>query len=196
MWRWAVIIFLVSLFNCCREEQSKEPVSSFELSSAVLKSLDGNSVQLKNLLSSHRATAIYFLMPGCPMCESYTLSINELSKKFSGKGISFGAVFSSPDYTNEEIIAFAENYNLTIPFYRDSAFQLTRMLGAKVTPEVFVLDSTAAILYSGSIDNWAYATGKIRMEATEFFLNDALENIVNGKPVAVKSTTAYGCLIE
>jgi hypothetical protein len=120
----------------------------------------------------------------------------KLSKNFSNKEISFGAVFSSPDYTDEEIIAFRDNYNLTIPFYRDSAFVLTRALGAKVAPEVFVLDSTASILYSGSIDNWAYATGKVRMEATEFFLNDALENIVNGKPVTVKSTTAYGCLIE
>jgi peroxiredoxin len=196
MWRWITALVFIFLFYSCREERGKEPVSPSELSSVALKSLDGNSVQLKSLLNGHRATAFYFLMPGCPMCESYTRSINELSEKFSSPEISFVAVFSSLDYTNEEIIAFRENYNLTIPFYRDSDFKLTRSLGAKVTPEVFVLDSTAAVLYSGSIDNWAYATGKKRMEATEFFLNDALESIVAGKPVAVKSTPAYGCLIE
>jgi hypothetical protein len=75
-------------------------------------------------------------------------------------------------------------------------FSFTNVLGATVAPEVFVLDSAGTVLYSGSIDNLAYATGKKRMEATEFFLKDAMENILSGKPVAVKSTIAYGCLIE
>jgi hypothetical protein len=196
MWRWIAAVVFISLFYSCWEEQSKEPVSSAELSSISLKSIDGKETTVKNILSGHRATAFYFLMPGCPMCESYTRPINELSEKFSSQEISFVAVFSSPDYSDEEIISFLETYYITIPVYRDSNFKLTRALGAKVTPEVFILDSTASILYSGSIDNWAYATGKKRMEATEFFLNDALESIVTGKPVAIKSTKAYGCLIE
>ena len=193
---WLLACLTVFLFSCSPEEKRIAPPDSSQINSLLLKSIGGNIIAMNDLLKHHRATVIYFLMPGCPMCESYTLTINELSKKFSGKEISFGAVFSSPDYTDEEIISFHDTYNLAIPFYRDSSFNLTRMLGAKVTPEVFVLDSAATLLYSGSIDNWAYATGKIRMEATEFFLNDALENIVNGKPVSVKHTAAYGCLIE
>lgn len=130
------------------------------------------------------------------MCESYSVSLNELDKKFSDRGISFFGIFSSDYYSDEEIISFRNDFNITIPFYRDIDFKLTRLFGATVTPEVYVIDSTAIILYRGSIDNWAYGTGKKRMEATEFFLDDALENIVSGKPIAVKSTAAYGCLIE
>lgn len=130
------------------------------------------------------------------MCESYSLSINELDKKFSAKGIFFYGIVASEYYSDEEINSYRNDFKISIPFYRDADSKLAHSLGATVTPEVFVLDSTAAILYKGSIDNWAYATGKIRMEATEFFLNDALENIVSGKPVVMKETAAYGCIIE
>jgi hypothetical protein len=130
------------------------------------------------------------------MCETYSLSINELDKQFSGRGISFCAVFASEYYSDEEINAYRNDFKIGIPFYRDADSKLAHTLEATVTPEVFVLDSTATILYKGSIDNLAYATGKTKLEATEFFLNDALENIVSGKPVAVKETTAYGCIIE
>ena len=190
------IIFSLLLFSCAPEEKKTVPVNSSQINTLTLKSLDGKTSSVNALVKNHSATVFYFLMPGCPMCESYTRTVNELDKKFSSNGISFSVVFSSPDYSDEEIISFRKDFKLSLPFYRDSAFVFTRVLGATVTPEVFVLDSTATVLYSGSIDNWAYATGKKRMEATEFFLNDALENIVYGKPVAVKSTTAYGCLIE
>ena len=196
MWKRSVLLFLFCFFYSCHEKHDKVTASPSELSSVVLKSLDGNALPMKELLRGHRASVFYFLMPGCPMCESYTRTINELDKKFSSHDIFFNAVFSSSDYSDEEIISFRENFNLYIPFFRDSAFSFTRALGATVTPEVFVLDSSATVLYSGSIDNWAYAIGKKRMEATEFFLRDALKNIVDGKPVAVKSTRAYGCLIE
>ena len=190
-------IFLFSfILSCSPEEKKTFPVDSRTLKSITVKSLDGKISSVSDLISRHRATVFYFLMPGCPMCESYTLAINELDKKFSGKEISFFGIFSSDYYSDEEIISFRNDFEIQIPFYRDIDFKLTRSLGATVTPEVFVMDSTATILYSGSIDNWAYATGKIRMEATEFFLNDALENIMGGKPVALKSTKAYGCFIE
>ena len=190
------LIFSLLLFSCAPEEKKIVQVDGSQLSSLTLKSLDGKIFSVSGLLKNHPASVFYFLMPGCPMCESYTRTINELAQKFSANEISFSVVFSSPDYTDEEINSFREDFHLSLPFYRDSAFVFTRALGAAVTPEVFVLDSVSTVLYNGSIDNWAYAAGKKRMEATEFFLNAALENIVSGKPVAVKSTPAYGCLIE
>jgi peroxiredoxin len=196
MWRCVVPAILITLFSSCREEQNRTTASTAELPSVVLKSIDGKDFSVRNLLEGNCASVFFFLMPGCPMCEWYSLSIREAKNKFSDKGIAFYGIFSSDNYSDEEIISFSNNYEIDIPSLRDRDFTFAHALGAKVTPEVFILDSTAAILYSGSIDNWAYAAGKVRMEATEFFLNDALENIVSGKQVIVKSTNAYGCLIE
>jgi hypothetical protein len=195
--RYSLFIFLFSfILSCSSEEKKTFSPANGALNSIVVKSLDGKVFPVSDLIKGHRVSVFYFLMPGCPMCEAYTLPINELDKKFSGKGISFCGIFSSGYYSDKEIISFRNNLKIQIPFYRDVDYNLARSLDATVTPEVFVLDSTATILYSGSIDNWAYGTGKVRMEATEFFLNDALENIARGKPVALKSTKAYGCIIE
>lgn len=195
--RGFIYVFLFSCaISCSREKKKNISADPEELKSTAVKSLDGKIFLVGNLLKQNHITVFYFLMPGCPMCESYTRTINELENKYSDHGITFCGIFSSYYYSDEEIISFRDDHKITIPFYRDMDFKFTHTLGAEVTPEVFVLDSAAAVLYCGSIDNLAYATGKVRMEATEFFLNNALENIVNGKPVALKSTEAYGCIIE
>ena len=197
MIRWLLAAGITAiLFSCSGEEKKTSPIIHSEILSLPLKSIDGKIISVKDLTAGHPANVFLFLSPDCPMCQSYTLTIKKLQEKFSGKGISFTGIFPSEEYSDEDIRAFRSDFSTDYPFYRDTDFKLTRALRARVTPEVFVLDSTALILYSGSIDNWAYATGKKRLEATEFFLNDALENIVSGKPVAQKSTTAYGCLIE
>ncbi len=195
--RYFFFIFLFAIIVSCSSENKKTFLADHTaLNSVLVKSLDGRISSAGDLIKGHRVSVFYFLMPGCPMCEAYTLPINEMDKKFSEKGISFCGIFSSGYYSDEEILSFRNDFKINIPFYRDIDSKLTHLVGATVTPEVFVLDSTATILYSGSIDNWAYSTGKIKMEATEFFLNDALENILNGKPVALKETKAYGCIIE
>jgi len=187
---------LVFLFSCSNEEKKTSAPDSAQLNSVSLKSLEGDKISVGDLIRQHRANVFYFLMPDCPMCRTYTLTINTISQKFSSQGISSFAIFPIPDYSDEEIISYRDSFHVTIPFFRDLNYGFTNAVEATVAPEVFVLDSVGAILYSGSIDNWAYATGKIRMEATEHFLEDALRNIISNKQVAVKSTTAYGCLIE
>lgn len=196
MYKCLVICLTVFLFSCSSEEKKTVPADSSKLSALSLKSLEGKTSLVSDLLKHHRANIFYFLISDCPMCESYSLTINKLSEKYSSQGITSVGVFPVQGYSDDEIISYGKNFHITIPFYRDIDFSLSRALGVTVAPEVFILDSAGTVLYSGSIDNWAYTAGKKRMEVTEHFLEDALENIMSGKPVAVKSTIAYGCLIE
>lgn len=196
MYKCFVICLTVIIFSCSSEEKKVSAPDRSLVSSVTLKSLDGKTASVSDLLKHHRANIFYFLISDCPMCESYSLTINKLSEKYSSQGIASVGIFPVSGYSDDEIIAYGKNFHITIPFYRDINFSLTKALGVTVAPEVFVLDSAGTILYSGSIDDWAYTSGKKRMEVTEHFLEDALENIMSGKTVAVKSTIAYGCLIE
>jgi len=194
---WHVIACLtVFLFSCSSEEKKVSAPGNSPIGSVTLKSLEGKTFSVGELLKNHRANIFYFLISDCPMCESYSLTINKLAEKYSAQGIASAGIFPVQGYSDDEIISYGKNFHVTIPFYRDIDFSLSKALGVTVAPEVFVLDSAGTVLYSGSIDNWAFTTGKKRMEVTEHFLEDALENIMSGKPVAVKSTMAYGCLIE
>jgi len=78
----------------------------------------------------------------------------------------------------------------------DSAYTLTNLFNAATTPEAFVTDSTSIVLYSGRIDNWAYEVSKKRDLITEHDLQNALDCIVDNKPIAVSQTKAVGCFIE
>jgi hypothetical protein len=69
-------------------------------------------------------------------------------------------------------------------------------LAASITPEVFVYDKTSKLVYSGRIDNWAYAPGKTRTVITKNELADVLQKLSEGKNVSFHKTQAVGCFIE
>src|SRR5262245_21851208 len=133
--RYFICIFLFSCMASCSKKGKTSPDPE-TLRSTAVKSLDGKIFLVGNLLKPNHATVFYFLMPGCPMCESYALTINELEKKFSHRGISFYGIFSSYYYSDEEIISFRDEHKIAIPFYRDMDFKFTHALGAAVTPQV------------------------------------------------------------
>src|ERR1041384_6589676 len=127
--RVSILIFLFSYLAGCSQEEKKNPaVNSEQFKAIIVKSPDGKKIPVSDLIQHHRASVFYFLMPGCPMCESYTRPINELDKKFSLQGISFFGIFSSDYYSDEEINSFRNDFKVTIPFYRDVDFKLTRTL--------------------------------------------------------------------
>ena len=62
---------------------------------------------------------------------------------------------------------------------------------AAVTPEAYVVDSSGVLRYHGRIDDSQREGG---VQNTD--LQNAIDATVAGKPVAVKTTTAFGCSIK
>jgi thiol-disulfide isomerase/thioredoxin len=161
----------------------------------VLLDLKGNKTSLASI-SRHQATAIIMLSPECPLCQSYTLTINNLAKAYEAKGVDFIGVIPTKDFTMESIRDYRLSYKPVIRLLRDPENRLVKLLGATITPEVFLFDQHGNVKYSGRIDNWAYELGKKRKIITEHNLKDAIEAVLAGKPVAVTKTKAVGCFIE
>jgi len=146
---------------------------------------------------SDKATVIVFLSPQCPLCQSYSLTINNLVKQHKNNGIRFIAVVPGSDYTTDEIVAFKKKYKFTdVAFFIDPNKQLTKKISATITPEVFVINNANKIVYSGRIDNWAYALGKKRAVITEHNLATVLKQIATNKSLTYTKTQAIGCFIE
>jgi peroxiredoxin len=143
-----------------------------------------------------KATVFYFLSPECPLCQSYSLTINNLAKEFAAKGITMVGIIPGADYSNLEISTFKNKYKLTIAIWKDEKFELVKKYKATITPEAVVVNGKNQVLYQGRIDNWAYELGKKRKIITEHNLQDALMSVVNNKPVKVTRTKAVGCFIE
>jgi len=161
----------------------------------TLQTLDGKDTLLTGI-TNNKASVFIFLSPDCPLSQSYSLPLNEFSKKYKENNIRFYGIFSGTLHKPEEVKDFQKKYLVEFPLLLDTAYNLTRMLNATITPEAFVVDSKGTVLYSGRIDNWAYEVSKKRQLITEHNLQDALDCIINNMPISVKKTQAVGCIIE
>lgn len=147
-------------------------------------------------LKKNKASVLVFLSPECPLCQSYSLTLNELQQKFAASNIRFYGLVPDKSFSDATVNAFAKQYKITMPLLRDSEQKVTRYTGATITPEVVVLNEKGTTVYQGRIDNWAYELGKKRRVITERELLDVLTAISNGKQIKVKKTKAIGCFIE
>ncbi|MFK7925867.1 MAG: redoxin domain-containing protein [Bacteroidia bacterium] len=141
-------------------------------------------------------SVFFFLAPECPLCENYALTIKELRRQFDRQEVSFYGIFAGTTYSPAEITHYMARFQLPVKALKDPQYQLTQHFGATVTPEVFVVDPAGNVLYQGKIDNWIAALGKKRLQATRFYLRDALTAALEGEAVALAKTEAVGCLIE
>jgi hypothetical protein len=66
---------------------------------------------------------------------------------------------------------------------------------ATITPQAFVIDRSGDIRYRGRIDNLYAALGKRRQQVTSHDLRDALDAVLEGRPVPHPETEALGCFI-
>ncbi|HLC82683.1 MAG TPA: redoxin domain-containing protein [Bacteroidia bacterium] len=144
---------------------------------------------------SKKATVYIFLSETCPICQSYTLTLKELYKKYNSK-IEFVGVFPNYYADLDSIVSFKEKYAIPFELITDTDAKLTKHFKASITPEVFVENAGGKLLYSGRIDDSFYAIGKRRNVITATELSDALIQIVSGHPVAVPKTQAVGCIIS
>lgn len=182
------IIFLFLTFFCISCSPSKK-----ELSNIKLLTLTEQTFYLNHL--NPKMIVLFFLSPECPLCENYSTEINTLYSTYKDV-FSFYAIFPGEHYPQEKIELFKENYQLKLPVLLDKKLELTKLIKASITPEVFVLDSHHHILYHGAIDNRAISLGKKRTQITQHYLIDALEKINHDKSPEINHTKAVGCYIE
>ncbi len=145
-------------------------------------------------LSGEKGTVVVFLGTQCPLAKLYTRRIEELSTKYSQRGVRFVAVDSNVQDSLAEMAAHARKHQLTIPFVKDPDQALADLLGATRTPEVCVLDTNAELKYRGRIDD-QFGIGYAKEKETASELIDAMEAILSGREVPTSVTTAPGCLI-
>jgi thiol-disulfide isomerase/thioredoxin len=140
-------------------------------------------------------TVFVFLSETCPICQSYTLPLKELYKKYHVKQVSFIGVFPNQEITQEEIADFKKKYAIPFKLMADTGRLMVMKFNATITPEVFVETTEQQLIYTGRIDNSFYAVGKRRKLVTTHELEDALFQYASGTPVTVSKTEAVGCII-
>jgi peroxiredoxin len=186
------LLVLFLLFSIQVSGQKK--LSAEEIISSVLKTTDGKIFRMYET-RKFAASVFVFLLPDCPACENYSLTLNTLSKKYQASGIQFYGVF--PSFVKPaDIEKFRASYRINFPLLTDFNKELLTAFDAHVAPSVYVISETTLLLYRGRIDDWMYAVGKKRTVITHHELEDALDAIAHHKKIIVDKTQPVGCLID
>ena len=160
-----------------------------------LKTSDGKTMKLRNIYEN-AATVFVFLSPECPLSQTYTKELIELYYQQKDNNIAFVGVFPGKDLPPQQIEEFRKTYKLPFPILLDDEYSLSKVLGAKITPEVFLCDPWGGVHYKGAIDDRAVSLGKLKPTATAQYLGNAVEYWLMKEPFWPTETTAVGCMIE
>jgi thiol-disulfide isomerase/thioredoxin len=155
----------------------------------------GGTVELSQI-GKQRGAVIFFLSPECPLCENYSLTINQLKEQFKGSGIEFYGVFSGKYYPENQIVSYLAKYRPPVVPLLDPGYRLRAALEAQVTPEAFLVSPQGKVVYRGAIDNWAVSLGKKRTVVTAHYLRDAIQAFLDRREPELARTDAVGCFIQ
>ena len=138
-----------------------------------------------------QATVLVFVASQCPCTDPHRKEIHSLTQQHTKPNIAFYAIFSNKKEARVSAERFMKQTEWSFPFVIDARGELVKKYGAKITPEVFLLNAKQEIVYRGAIDDSVPNLGQIKNP----HLRTALTQLVNGKTIDPKSTSPYGCYI-
>jgi peroxiredoxin len=171
-----------------------------------LPGVDGKTYTLASFKNAG-VLVIIFTCNHCPTAQAYEDRLIQLTKDYSAKNVAVVAI--SPNdpksvrldelgYTDmsdsfDEMKRRAKQKQFNFPYLYDGDAQATaQAYGPIATPHVFIFDKARILRYQGRIDN----VEKPTKTPTELNTRDAIEALLQNKPVPVETTKVFGCSVK
>jgi peroxiredoxin len=193
-----VLACLAALFAVSRPDAAAPPsapksgvgktIKPFTLDDAEGKSHSFSDYKKK------KAVVLVVLGTECPLNNAYAPVLVGLHEEYAKKGVQFVGVNSNVHDTPARILAHVKANKIPFPVLKDTANAVADELGAKRTPEAFVLSPAGKVLYQGRIDD-QIGIGFRKKAPTRRDLAAALDEVLEGKAVSKPYVEAPGCLI-
>jgi hypothetical protein len=142
-----------------------------------------------------KALALIFILPDCPIANSFLPEINRLHESFFSQGVQFLLVHADSDVSADKAKNHAREYQIQPPVILDPAHDWVKKAGATISPEAVVFSPQGQIVYRGRINDQYIALGKRRGAVTSHDLRDALTAILANQPIPQPKTEPIGCPI-
>ncbi|MDX2278167.1 MAG: thioredoxin family protein [Saprospiraceae bacterium] len=161
-----------------------------------LKNVDGKNVSLAGIPNA-KGYIVVFTCNHCPYAQAYEQRIIDLHKKYAPLGYPVVAInpndkIAQPDDSFEKMQERAKDKAYPFVYLYDESQEVAHAFGATRTPHVYLLDNTKTVRYIGAIDDDSENPEKVKVK----YLENAVDALLQGKPVEVTSTRAIGCSIK
>jgi glutathione peroxidase-family protein len=196
----SVIVFsVVSLCSFIKIGDNKGYAIGDTVSDFRLKSVEGKMVSM----SENRAAKGYiiiFTCNHCPFSRAYEGRIIALDKKYSVQGYPVLAInpndpsaYEEDSFENMKAVAKSKGYSFD--YMQDENQDVARAFGATRTPSAYIVKRDGErfmMQYIGAIDDNSQDANGV----TKHYIEDALNNLLSGKPVVTNFTKTVGCAIK
>ncbi len=171
-----------------------------------LKSIDGKTYTLASF-SKYKILVVIFTCNHCPTAQAYEDRVIQLAKDYTPKNVAVVAInpndptsvrLDELGYTDmgdsyKEMKLRAAQKKFDFPYLYDGATQATaKAYGPVATPHVFIFDKERKLRYQGRIDD----VEKPTKTPNSFDTRNAIDELLQGKEVTVKTTKTFGCSIK
>ena len=169
------------------------PLVGTKVAAFMLRDYRGAESSLEQF-AAKKVIVLAFVGCECPVAKLYGPRLAKLAKGYEAKGVQFLGIDSNLQDGVTQIAGFAKDAGIEFPILKDVNNVLADQLGVERNPEVLVLDADRVIRYRGRIDD-QYNIGISRSKSVHNDLSDALEELLEGKPVSKPTTPTVGCFI-
>jgi thiol-disulfide isomerase/thioredoxin len=169
---------------------------------ASLPAVDGSRLSSSDL--GEEVVVLVFLANHCPWVRGMDGDLVTLASSLGGRNVRIVGVALNRREEDRlpAMVEHAKRAGYPFTYVYDESQELGRRLGATRTPEFFVFGKDRKLAYMGLLhDSPALQRrdGSIHHtegEPTRFFVREAVEALLAGRPVAVAETRAHGCSLE
>ncbi len=202
MFRVSVISYALAASAACLShldmpastlQAATTPAVGARIDNFKLRDYHGNEHTLAEFHAA-KVVVVAFLGAECPLAGLYGRRLAELERKFAERSVQFIGIDSNRQDSTTELAAYARRQEVGFPLLKDPGNEVADLFGAQRTPQVFVLDASRVIRYAGAVDD-QYGVGYQRKKPQQRYLAEAIESLLNGKPVETPMTPAIGCQI-
>lgn len=160
-----------------------------------LPATDGKTYSLSDFDDSENLV-IFFTCNHCPFVVGSDEFTRKTAERFADKvkfvGINSNSVNTKPGDSFEKMVERMDEYKFPWTYLYDKTQEVALNYGALRTPHFYVFDQDRKLVYTGrGIDN--PRQGEL---STVFDLDNALEELISGKPITIEQTNPIGCNIK
>lgn len=186
------IFFSLILSLSAQDNKTKAEIGS-PAPDFTLEDQRGHEVKLSDIKNS--IIVLEWMNPDCPFVQRHydSKTMTTLANKYKEKNVVWIAINSTHYMNKQDNQNWINKFKVGYPILDDSSGSVGKLYGAKTTPNMYIIDPSGILVYSGAIDD--DPRGSKDGNALNY-VDQALEEILAGKPVTITQSKPYGCSVK
>jgi peroxiredoxin len=161
----------------------------------TLHDIEGKSVSLADFAG--KTVVLEWINPDCPFVVRH-YNLDTMTKlAAANKDVVWLAIATGATADSDSLKTFAQKEGVSYPILLDPDGSTGKAYGAKKTPHMYIIGKDGKLAYAGGIDDQEIGEPNAPLkEGTVNYVEKALKEIADGKPVSQAETKAYGCGVK